>query len=134
MSTTVLATDSAIPNTMPLASVPAECLNEHGPQHRRHHALRHSARDRDPAHGEQLLDVELQAHAKHQQDDADLGQLLSEVRVGHEPGRIGTHGHASEQISDDRGEADALREVPEHQSGRQPTSQRQDQIEGMHGS
>ena len=32
-------------------------------------------------------------------------QLLSEVRVGHEPGRIGTDGHASEQISDDRGQA-----------------------------
>jgi hypothetical protein len=113
---------------------PAEHLNQHRPQHRRHHALRHSAGDRDPAHREQFLDVELQAHAKHQQDDADLGQLLGQVRIGDEPGRIGTHGHASEQISDDGGEAEALREVPEHQRGRKSTSQRQDQIERMHGS
>ena len=40
-------------------------------------------------HGEQLLDVELQADAEHQQDDADLGELLREWRSATKPGVYG---------------------------------------------
>ena len=32
-----------------------------------------------PADGQQLLEVELQADAEHQQDDADLGELLGQI-------------------------------------------------------
>ena len=56
---------------------------------------------RDAPHGEQFLDVELQADAEHQQDDADLGELLGEVRVGDEARRVRPDQRAGEQVADD---------------------------------
>ena len=52
-------------------------------------ALRERARDGDAPDGQQLLDVELQADAKHQQDDADLGELFGQVRSATKPGVYG---------------------------------------------
>ena len=57
-------------------------------EHRGDGALRDRAGNGDAADGEQLLEMELQADAEHQQDDADLGQLLGEVRVGDEARRV----------------------------------------------
>jgi hypothetical protein len=42
----------------------------------------HGAQQRDGAHRPQILDGEVQAHAKHQQDHADFGQLIGEPGVG----------------------------------------------------
>jgi len=36
----------------------------------------------DPANGQQLFNVKLQAHAEHQQDHADLRELLGVSRFG----------------------------------------------------
>ena len=43
-------------------------------------ALRDRARNGDPPDGQQLLEVELQPDAEHQQDDADFGELLGDLR------------------------------------------------------
>ena len=69
-----------MPNTRPAVPRPAEAHADRQPRARGDHALRHRARHRDPPDRDQLLDVELQADAEHQQDDADLGQLLGHVR------------------------------------------------------
>ena len=61
----------------------------------------------DPPHGQQLLEVELQADAEHQQDDADLGELLGQRRVGDEARRVRPDEHAGQQVADDRATARA---------------------------
>ncbi len=45
---------------------------------------------------------EMQADAEHQQDDADLGQLVGELLVGDEAGRERPDQHAGQQIADQR--------------------------------
>ena len=78
--TTVLATDSATPKTMPaLRPQPARSTDER-PERGGDQALDDRAGDRHALHREQVLEVELQADAEHQQDDADLGELLGDVR------------------------------------------------------
>ena len=59
------------------------------------------------ADGEQFLEVELQADAEHQQDDADLGELLGQRAVGDEARRVRADEQPGEQIADDRREAGA---------------------------
>ena len=44
---------------------------------------------RDAPHGQQFLEVQLQADAEHQQDDADFRKLLGQGGVGQEPGVFG---------------------------------------------
>ena len=44
----------------------------------------------------------MQAHAEHQQDDADLRQLGRKGGVGHETDGVGTHRDARNQIADER--------------------------------
>ena len=51
---------------------------------------------------QQVLQREMQADAEHQQDDADLGELVRELLVGDEAGRERAHQHAGEQIADQR--------------------------------
>ena len=80
ISTTVLATDSAMPKTMPRGQVPAERMRDHRAERRRDHALHDRAGDGDAPDGQQIVEVEVQPDAEHQQDDADLGELLGEVR------------------------------------------------------
>ena len=85
--TTVLATDSAMPNTMP-APRPQPARATTRPDRGGDEALDDRAGNRHALHREQLLDVELQADAEHQQDDADLGELLGDVAIGDEPRRV----------------------------------------------
>ena len=89
-----------------------------GAEHRRDRALRDRARHRDAAHGQQFLDMELQADAEHQQDDADLGELLGDFRVGDESRRVRADQRTGEKVADDRREAGALREIAEDRARR----------------
>ncbi len=57
--------------------------------------------------------MEVQAHAEHQEDDADLGERGGEIDVPHEPRRVGTDDDAGEQVADDRREADPVSEDAE---------------------
>ena len=88
--------------------------------------------NRDAPHRQQFLEVELQPDAEHQQDDADLGELLGQRRVGDEAGRVRADQRAGEQVADDRRQAEPLREVAEHQRGGQAAGQREDQVVAVH--
>ena len=87
-STTVLATDSAMPKTRPADQPHPKPMRDRRAEDRRDGALDDRARNRDAADGEQFVEVELEADAEHQEDDADLGELFGERRVGDEAGRV----------------------------------------------
>jgi hypothetical protein len=76
--------------------------------------------------------MKLQADAEHEEDDADLGQLLGDVGVGHEAGRVRTDERARQQVPNDRREARTLREIPEEEGRGEVAGQRQDEIKVMH--
>jgi hypothetical protein len=66
------------------------------------------ARDGDGADRQQVLEREMQAHAEHQQDDADLAEFLREALVGNETGRIGADDDAGDQVADQRRHSEAV--------------------------
>jgi hypothetical protein len=86
----------------PRGPVPAERVRDAGAQAGRDEALCDGSRNGDPLHGQQLRQVKLEADAEHQQDDADLRELLGERRVGREAGRVRPDDDAGEQVADDR--------------------------------
>ena len=47
----------------------------------------------------------MQAHAEHQENDADFGELAREIGVPDEPGRERAEGHAGEQVAHKRRQA-----------------------------
>ena len=63
---------------------------------------------------EQILEREMQADAEHQQNDADLGQLVGDILVGDEAGRERADDDSRHQISDQRRQLEA---VGEHAEG-----------------
>ena len=78
-----------MPKTMPRRQLqPSACASQ-APSSGGDRCLRDRARDGDAANGQQLLEVELQADAEHQQDDADFGELFGDRRVDDEPGVFG---------------------------------------------
>ena len=111
MRTTVLATERAMPRTSPAVERPPEGEAGGEAEQRRAGALHEGAGDRDPLHREEVLRVEVQAHAEHEEHDADLGELGGEGGVGHEAGGVGPDDDAREQIAHDRGEPQALGEA-----------------------
>ena len=103
----MLATEIARPKTSPADQPHPIGDADQGAEQRRDEALTQGAGHGDFADGQQLLEVELQADAEHQQDDADLGELVGEVLVGDEAGRIGPDDEPGEQVADDGGEPEA---------------------------
>ena len=111
---------------------PAEHVSDGHAQTRRDDALRHRAGHGDAPDGDELFDVELQPDPEHQQDDADLGQLLGHVTVRHEARRVGSDEEARDKISDDGGEPGTMRGKAEHERRAEAARQGQNQIEGVH--
>lgn len=68
------------------ADRPAPNLRQAKAEHRREPDLPDCSRHRNPAHGEQIADREMHGDAKHQQDDADLGELARQMGVATKPG------------------------------------------------
>ena len=64
--------------------------------------LHRGAGQGDPSHRHQVVEREMNPHAEHQQDDADLGQLLGQGDVGDETGGVRADRHAGEEIAHDR--------------------------------
>ena len=97
----MLATDRARPKTRPApTSHPQNRVSaklEGGGES----DLTDGSRHCDATHGEEIADREVVAHPKHEQDDADLGELWRQMRVGHEAGGKWPKGHASEQVTDE---------------------------------
>ena len=118
----------------PRCPLPAECMGHSHAEAGRNDALRDCARHGHAPDGNELLDVELQSDAEHQQDDADFGQLLGHVAIRHEPRRVRSDEQAGDEIADDRGEPGAMRGKAEHERRAKTAGQSQDQIEGVHPS
>ncbi len=134
MRTTVLATERPMPKTSPAPNVQPESVSDSHAEDSRDDALRQRARHGDAPHGHELLDVKLQADAKHQEDDADLGELFRHVTIGHEAGRVRPDEQARDEITDDRGEPGALRREAKDKGGAEAASQGEDQVEGVHSA
>ena len=83
-STTVEATDKRETEHQAGAERPAQ---QHArapmPSSGRDRDLHDRARDRDRLHLQQIVEREMQADAEHQQDDADFGELVGDLLVGH---------------------------------------------------
>ena len=87
-STTVLATDSARPNTRPAPMRPAEPGRQPDARAASRTAICTMAPGTAIARTDsRSFEREMQADAEHQQDDADLGQLVGELLVGDEARR-----------------------------------------------
>ncbi|GEO13614.1 hypothetical protein MAE02_13100 [Microvirga aerophila] len=52
----------------------------------------------------------MQPNSEHEQNDADLGKLVGEALVGHIAGREGAHQNACEQVADEGGDAESMRQ------------------------
>ena len=89
ISTTVLATESASPNTTPAPRLQPHERGERHAERRGDRDLDHRARHRDPAHLEQVVEREVQTDAEHQQHHADLGELAASSRSATKPGVAG---------------------------------------------
>ena len=100
--TTVLATASAMPKISPADQSQPNARASSAPRHGGHRTLRDGSGNGDAAHREQFFDVELEADAEHQQNDADLRQLLGQRGVGDEAGSVRTDQRARQQVTDDR--------------------------------
>ena len=86
MSTTVLATDIAMPNihAPPVENAPgvAESVADRGDDDH----LKQRAGNGDAADLPEVAEREVQADAEHQQDHAELGELADRARIAAEPG------------------------------------------------
>ena len=99
-STTVLATDSAKPNTTP---APIDQPREFGEPHAQNGGagdLGDGTGDGDGvADREQVLQREVEANAEHEQNNADFSEIGGELLIGHVAWRERTDQHAREQIA-----------------------------------
>ena len=66
------------------------------------------ARNGDGAHRKQILRREVQAHAEHQENDADFGELIGDVLVGDKAGRERPDKDSSHEIADERRQLEAM--------------------------
>jgi hypothetical protein len=73
--------------------------------------------------------MKLQADPKHEQDHAELGELVGDHLVGDEPGRIRPDQEAGKQVTDDRREPDAKSQIPADERGCQRGGQRLDELQ-----
>jgi hypothetical protein len=71
--------------------------------------------------------VELEANPEHQQDHAELGELLGAARVSHEAGRVGSDKDAGQQVSDEWRQPQPVCGVPEQEGRRQASRQREEE-------
>ena len=106
---------------------PAERVHGGRAERRGDGALDDGAGDGDAPDREQFLEVELQPDAEHQQDDADLGELRGQRRVGDESRRVRADEQARGQVADDRRQPDAVRDVAADEGRGQAPGQRENQ-------
>jgi hypothetical protein len=82
--------------------------------------LNRCARNGDGLHREQILEGEMQPDAEHQQNDADLRELVGETLVRHVAGREGAHENACQQVADQGRDAQAMRQGAENKCQNKP--------------
>ena len=114
-TTTVLATESARPNTSPPPSGQPSSSPSPTPSAVATTICAIAPGHRDGAHRQQILERELQPDAEHQQDDADLGELVGDALVGDEARRERPDHDAGEQIADERRGLQPMRDRAERE-------------------
>jgi hypothetical protein len=92
---------------------PAEPPRQAHPEEGRGRDLEHRTGNRDRPHRQQVREREMQADAKHQQDDADLGQFIRHALVRDVARRERPDQDAGEQIADQRRDPEAVRQCAE---------------------
>jgi len=80
------------------------------------------ARNCDVAHAPEVAEGEVEAHAKHEEDDTQLGQLPDGAHIADKPGCEGADGDAGKQVANDGRQA--------HSPGEQPAQKGQCQCHG----
>jgi hypothetical protein len=93
------------PQHQPGSDWPAERDGDGHAQQSGHQALSDGAGHGDGSDGQQVADVEVQPHAEHQQDHADLRELRRQRRIAGEAWGVRPDRHARQQVTDDRREA-----------------------------
>ena len=78
--------------------------------------------------------MELQADAEHQENHPNFGELVGDLLVGDEAGRVRSHEEPSEQVSDNGGQPESKAHVAARERGGQSASQGHDEIEVVHDS
>ena len=76
--------------------------------------------------------VELQADAEHEEDDADLGEFVCQLLVGDEAGRMRADDESRDEVPHDGREPQAERHVPADEGCGQPAGERQYQVDFVH--
>ena len=113
---------------------PAERVREAPARDGRHRALRDRAGDGDAPDAQQLLRMEVQPDAEHQQDHADLGHLRGERGVGDEARRVRSDDDAGEHVADERRQPEPLRDPAEDERDGKPAGESDDDREVVHAA
>ena len=121
-----------MPKITPADHSQPEAAGQERAEERGRAALDDRAWHRNPTHRQQFVEMELQADAEHQQDDADLRQLFRQRRIGHEARRVRPDQHAGQQIAHDRRKAQALGDVAKHERGAEAAREGQDELVTVH--
>ncbi len=74
----------------------------------------------------------MQSYAEREQDDSHLGELAGELDIGYESGGAGADGDSGEQVTQDRGYAEPLRDEVEEERREEPSRQGEDEVVRMH--
>ena len=101
-TTTVLATDEARPSSEPAATVQPHASARPTPAGTETAICARAPRTAIRSDGGQIGEREVQADPEHEQDDADLGELLGKASVADEPGCERADGDTGEQVADER--------------------------------
>ena len=83
------------------------------------------------AHGEQVFQMEVQTHSKHQKNDADLCELRGDFVVGDVTGRKRADENARQQITDDRRQSELVGGKSERKCRGKSSSQSENQTNLM---
>ena len=110
---------------------PAHPAAEQGAQQRRGADLDNGARERDGADGEQLAEREVHADAEHEEDHADLGELVGDRLVGDEARGEGADRDAGDQVADDGRHAQAAGDRTEQEGEPEAPGDRRDERRGV---
>ncbi len=111
-----------------LANAPAPQMAEAHAHDRRDGDLTNRANYGNAAHGKQVGSREVQPDAKHQQDDADFGELARHTRVGDETRREGADENAGDKIADERRQPQPVGDIAEDRRQHEADGDRRDKV------
>ena len=106
---------------------PAEQVRHHGAEQGGDRDLHERAGEGNAPHGEQVADGEVDPDAEHEQDDADLRELLRQSGVDDDARCVGADDDAGEEVPDEGGHPQPDGEEPEQEGQAQAGGDRGDQ-------